>query len=410
MISIKSLVQEISRREARDREASAAESLVADMRTLSGRIRREAGEESGSLSESEIKSLIDSLDHRISETIKRLRGAIQEEKKLQQLEQELKREEERKRIEAEKRRQDEELRKRKADLEAKFLIENAGPGVTTHSLLTTTITAASRSAAEIDDRFRKEAASVAQQETLDHELAIRIARENGSCDQVSPVLLPKSLTTPMTKGFNSKYDYLTKWKYSELRDTINTSCDIDLLEACKAEFHRRLKVYHEWKARNAKNNNNNNGLYDALDPNLESDRAPACIMQNRDLMMSMNGGMSNRLIGSSNHATPGGLMNASSKVTESRFFRIPFVRPSLISGQKGWWFAHFEGQWIARQMELHPEKPPILLVAGTREREREQRTDFLPPSHEKLFPVQPSFLSFLSSLLRLPLLSAGCIA
>lgn len=26
-----------------------------------------------------------------------------------------------------------------------------------------------------------------------------------------------------------KYD-LSKWKYSELRDTINTSCDIELLE------------------------------------------------------------------------------------------------------------------------------------------------------------------------------------
>ena len=271
LISIQSLVQEISRKEARDREASAADALVADIRTLSGRIRRE--EESGSLSESEIKSLIDSLDHRISETIKRLRGAIQEEKKLQQLEQELKKEEERKRIEAEKRRQDEELRKRKADLEAKFLIENSAPAVT-HSSPTN---ASSRSAAEMDDRFRKEAVSAAQQETLDHELAIRIARENGSCDQVSPVLLPKSLTAPMTKGLNSKYEYLTKWKYSELRDTINTSCDIDLLEACKAEFHRRLKVYHEWKAKNAKNSNNssnnNNGMFDPLDPNHESDRA-----------------------------------------------------------------------------------------------------------------------------------------
>lgn len=35
---------------------------------------------------------------------------------------------------------------------------------------------------------------------------------------------------------------LSKWKYSELRDTINTSCDIELLEACRHEFHRRLKV------------------------------------------------------------------------------------------------------------------------------------------------------------------------
>lgn len=48
-----------------------------------------------------------------------------------------------------------------------------------------------------------------------------------------------------------KYD-LSKWKYSELRDTINTSCDIELLEACRHEFHRRLKVYHAWKAKNRK--------------------------------------------------------------------------------------------------------------------------------------------------------------
>lgn len=31
---------------------------------------------------------------------------------------------------------------------------------------------------------------------------------------------------------NKNYD-LSKWKYSDLRDTINTSCDIDLLEVSK---------------------------------------------------------------------------------------------------------------------------------------------------------------------------------
>jgi len=31
---------------------------------------------------------------------------------------------------------------------------------------------------------------------------------------------------------------------------------------------------------------------------------------------------------------------------------------------KGWWFAHFDGEWIARQMELHPGRDPVLLVAG----------------------------------------------
>lgn len=52
-----------------------------------------------------------------------------------------------------------------------------------------------------------------------------------------------------------------------------------------------------------------------------------------------------------------------------RYFRIPFVRPQTITAsneqnKKGWWFAHFDGQYVARQMELHPDKPAILLVAG----------------------------------------------
>jgi len=37
---------------------------------------------------------------------------------------------------------------------------------------------------------------------------------------------------------NKKYD-LSKWKYSELRDAINTSCDIELLEV-SAMHHSRL--------------------------------------------------------------------------------------------------------------------------------------------------------------------------
>ena len=30
----------------------------------------------------------------------------------------------------------------------------------------------------------------------------------------------------------------------------------------------------------------------------------------------------------------------------------------------GWWYAHFDGQWIARQLEYHPDKVPVLLLAG----------------------------------------------
>jgi myosin-6 len=194
-----------------------------------------------------------------------------------------------------------------------------------------------------------------------------------------------------------KYD-LSKWKYAELRDTINTSCDIELLEACREEFHRRLKVYHAWKAKNKKKNaggNNNstgingidditnqNGLPMAFDENM---RAPSSILveaakhQPQDgppSQNSLNGGETSKRSINDGMAVNG--MN-----TSQRFFRIPFVRPinSNSSGengnqtptsisspskqaQKGWWYAHFDGDWIGRQMELHPERKPVLLVAG----------------------------------------------
>lgn len=36
----------------------------------------------------------------------------------------------------------------------------------------------------------------------------------------------------------------------------------------------------------------------------------------------------------------------------------------LLIDKRGLWYAHFDGQYVARQMELHADKPPILLVAG----------------------------------------------
>lgn len=112
-------------------------------------------------------------------------------------------------------------------------------------------------------------------------------------------------------------------------------------QACRHEFHRRLKVYHAWKAKNRKRT--------TMD---ENERAPKSVMD-------------------AANKTP----RAQQKVavlseSSQRYFRIPFVRPATLTstaneqGKKGWWFAHFDGQYVARQMELHPEKPPVLLVAG----------------------------------------------
>jgi len=56
--------------------------------------------------------------------------------------------------------------------------------------------------------------------------------------------------------------------------------------------------------------------------------------------------------------------------SSQRYFRIPFVRsstptrPGSGDQHRGWWYAHFDGQYVARQMELHPDKPAILLNAG----------------------------------------------
>lgn len=134
-----------------------------------------------------------------------------------------------------------------------------------------------------------------------------------------------------------KHD-LSKWKYSELRDTINTSCDIELLEACREEFHRRLKVYHAWKARNKKRTV-------VMD---ENQRVPQTVLD----------------AASKPQLRPRASLVASDA---QRFFRIPFVKAgekNVAGDKKGQWYAHFDGQWIARQMELHPDKPPVLLVAG----------------------------------------------
>ena len=80
-------------------------------------------------------------------------------------------------------------------------------------------------------------------------MALRLAIENNlNVEELQvPQLVRTTTASQQLKEARSpvsnKYD-LSKWKYAELRDTINTSCDIDLLEACREEFHRRLKVWH----------------------------------------------------------------------------------------------------------------------------------------------------------------------
>ncbi|KAL0969389.1 hypothetical protein UPYG_G00226800 [Umbra pygmaea] len=184
-----------------------------------------------------------------------------------------------------------------------------------------------------------------EQEKRDRELAMRIAQSEAELIPEDAQIDPSLRRGPQVQALKAtgvkKYD-LSKWKYAELRDVINTSCDIELLAACREEFHRRLKVYHAWKSKNKKRDT------------VEDQRAPKSItdyaQQNPPAAVS------------DQH-------QEAALNRQQRYFRIPFIRPAdqykdPQNKKKGWWYAHFDGPWIARQMELHPDKQPILLVAG----------------------------------------------
>lgn len=340
---ITDLIKEIKDKTIQKNESDSVSRLLSDMEQLKTRIRCD-----GKMRNDEIKGQLDLISNSINDRVTTLKSKIKEQKRMKEMEEAMAKEKLRKEEERLRKEQEEDLKRRKLELEKKFEEENKNvPSVTSM---------AANQFVPTDEQM-KEYNMRNQQEILDHDLAVRLSQSSPTTKkvdfgcQVSPVMAPKILSPPGANGWPpspngyKKYD-LTKWKYSELRDTINTSCDIELLEECREEFHRRLRVYHEWKAKNqSAGTNGMNGPMEINDPFSSGTRAPPCIMQN-----AVNGTLRRGQL------TAGPL--------ESRFFRIPFVRPSVISGPKGWWFAHFEGQWIARQMELHPEKLPILLVAG----------------------------------------------
>uniref|UniRef100_A0A8C7SYH0 Unconventional myosin-VI n=1 Tax=Oncorhynchus mykiss TaxID=8022 RepID=A0A8C7SYH0_ONCMY len=207
---------------------------------------------------------------------------------------------------------------------------------------------------EEDDQQRQQEEN--DRKKRDRELAMRIAQSEAELindeAQMDPSLQNGkrvqscqdrvgSQVQALKAGGVKKYD-LSKWKYAELRDVINTSCDIELLAACREEFHRRLKVYHAWKSKNKKRDTAaEQRAPKSITDYAQQNPAPAVATQQQEMAMNR----------------------------QQRYFRIPFIRPAdqykdPQNKKKGWWYAHFDGPWIARQLELHPDKQPILLVAG----------------------------------------------
>ncbi|XP_021099437.1 unconventional myosin-VI isoform X5 [Heterocephalus glaber] len=291
----------------------------------------------------------------------------EEAERLRHIQEEMEKERKRREEEEQHRRKEEEERRMKLEMEAKRKQEEEERKKREDD--------EKRIQAEVEEqlaRQREEESqqqAVLEQERRDRELALRIARSeaelisdeaqgdlalrrnDGTRPKMTPEQMAKEMSELLCRGpavqatkaaAGTKKHDLSKWKYAELRDTINTSCDIELLAACREEFHRRLKVYHAWKSKNKKRNTET----EQRAPKSVTDYAqqnPAAQLPARQQEIEMN--------------------------RQQRFFRIPFIRPAdqykdPQNKKKGWWYAHFDGPWIARQMELHPDKPPILLVAG----------------------------------------------
>ncbi len=68
---------------------------------------------------------------------------------------------------------------------------------------------------------------------------------------------------------------------------------MELLDACREEFHRRLKVYHAWKSKNRKGKNPS-ALEDEIDE-ADGERAPKDILNNSKLNPLLTLKLSNTL-------------------------------------------------------------------------------------------------------------------
>ncbi|XP_019376003.1 PREDICTED: unconventional myosin-VI isoform X4 [Gavialis gangeticus] len=290
----------------------------------------------------EYDSLVKSSEQLLS-ALQKKKQQEEEAERLRRIQEEMAKERKRREEEEQYRKKEEEERRQKYEIEAKRKQEEEERKKREEEEKRIQVEIEAQLARQREEETQKQA--VLEQERRDRELAMRIAQsESELIDEAQMDSgLRRGPTVQATKAAagTKKHD-LSKWKYAELRDTINTSCDIELLAACREEFHRRLKVYHTWKSKNKKRN----AETEQRAPKSVTDYAqqnPATQLPDRQQEIEIN--------------------------RQQRYFRIPFIRPAdqykdPQNKKKGWWYAHFDGAWIARQMELHPDKPPILLVAG----------------------------------------------
>ncbi|CDQ67933.1 unnamed protein product [Oncorhynchus mykiss] len=290
----------------------------------------------------EYQGLVKSLEQLLS-SMQKKKQEEDEMERLRRIEEEMERERKRREEDDQQRQQEENDRKKKSEMEHKRKQEEEERKRREEEKKIMQAEMDIQIALEREEDVQRSA--LLEQERRDRELAMRIAQSEAELindeAQMDPSLRRGSQVQALKAGGVKKYD-LSKWKYAELRDVINTSCDIELLAACREEFHRRLKVYHAWKSKNKKRDTAaEQRAPKSITDYAQQNPAPAVATQQQEMAMNR----------------------------QQRYFRIPFIRPAdqykdPQNKKKGWWYAHFDGPWIARQLELHPDKQPILLVAG----------------------------------------------
>ncbi|XP_034078226.1 myosin VIb isoform X2 [Gymnodraco acuticeps] len=346
-------------KEAKPEMAKQAQDLAASIDALLAKIKATL------MTRKEIDTEYQGLVKRSEQLLSSMQKKKQEEEeseRLKHIEDEMEKERKRREKDEQRRKQEEDDRRLKSEMELKRKQEEEDRKKREAEERAIQAELEVQLAQEREEQVQR--STIVEQERRDRELAMRIAqseaeliteeaqldaslRSDGSFSDL-PIssssarsMGPQVQATKAAAGVK-KYD-LSKWKYAELRDVINTSCDIDLLAACREEFHRRLKVYHAWKSKNKKRTDDGpeQRAPKSITDYAEQNPAPPMAAQHQEVAMNR----------------------------QQRYFRIPFIRPAdqykdPQNKKKGWWYAHFDGPWIARQMELHPDKQPIVLVAG----------------------------------------------
>uniref|UniRef100_A0A8D2ABV2 Unconventional myosin-VI n=1 Tax=Sus scrofa TaxID=9823 RepID=A0A8D2ABV2_PIG len=274
----------------------------------------------------------------------------EEAERLRRIQEEMEKERKRREEDEQRRRKEEEERRMKLEMEAKRKQEEEERKKREDDEKRIQAEVEAQLARQREEESQQQA--VLEQERRDRELALRIAQSEAELisdeAQADPGLRRYLDSHPVTSKIDGAGPKMTP---EQMAKEMSEILSIELLAACREEFHRRLKVYHAWKSKNKKRNTET------------EQRAPKSVTD-YDFAPFLN---------NSPQQNPAVQLPARQQEIEmnrqQRFFRIPFIRPAdqykdPQNKKKGWWYAHFDGPWIARQMELHPDKPPILLVAG----------------------------------------------